>query len=501
LDELFQIKGDTMLSNDPHHERRWKILGVIALAQLMVVLDVTIINIALPSAQADLGFSDDSRQWVITAYALSFGSLLLLGGKISDLIGRKWTFIAGLVGFAGASALGGAAPSFEVLVASRVLQGAFAALLAPAALSIVTTTFTDPGERAKAFGIYGAIAGSGAAIGLLLGGFLTELLTWRWTMYVNMAFAIPAAIAASRLLVNVRPAERPRIDMPGVLVATTGLFAIVYGFANAEMEGWGAPLTVGLLAYGAIALAAFIAIERRAKAPLLPLRVVSERNRGASFLAVAVAGVAMFSTFLFLTYYLQKGLGFSPIESGLAYLPMVAAIMVTATSSSTKLLPRVGPRPLIPTGMILTALGLVYLTGIDVDSTYAAAILPGIVAMGVGFGLIMAPSFATATRGVQSTDAGVASAMVNTSQQVGGSLGVALLSTVFADAVSGYSAAVGTPAALAQAEAAVHGNAMAFWWAAGILMAGAIVTTLMFESGPAESAEHSSAGLAVPEAG
>jgi EmrB/QacA subfamily drug resistance transporter len=490
-----------MQSTGPHHERRWKILGVIALAQLMVVLDVTIINIALPSAQADLGFSDDSRQWVITAYALSFGSLLLLGGKISDLIGRKWTFIAGLVGFAGASALGGAAPSFEVLVASRVLQGAFAALLAPAALSIVTTTFIDPGERAKAFGIYGAIAGSGAAIGLLLGGFLTELLTWRWTMYVNMAFAIPAAIAASRLLVNVRPAERPRIDVPGVVVATTGLFAIVYGFANAEMEGWGAPLTVGLLAYGVIAVGAFIAIERRAKAPLLPLRVVSERNRGASFLAVAIAGVAMFSTFLFLTYYLQQGLGFSPIESGLAYLPMVAAIMITATSSSTKLLPRVGPRPLIPTGMVLTALGLVYLTGIEVDSSYAGAILPGIIVMGVGFGLIMAPSFATATRGVEPTDAGVASAMVNTSQQVGGSLGVALLSTVFADAVSGYSAAVGTPAALAQAEAAVHGNSMAFWWAAGILMVGAIVTALLFEPGPAEETEHSSAALAVSEAG
>jgi EmrB/QacA subfamily drug resistance transporter len=490
-----------MQSTDPHHERRWKILGVIALAQLMVVLDVTIINIALPSAQADLGFDDDSRQWVITAYALAFGSLLLLGGKISDLIGRKWTFIAGLVGFAGASALGGAAPSFEVLVAARVLQGAFAALLAPAALSIVTTTFTDPAERAKAFGIYGAIAGSGAAIGLLLGGFLTELLTWRWTMYVNLALAIPAAIAATRLLVNVRPAKRPSIDVPGVIVATTGLFALVYGFANAEMEGWGAPLTVGLLSYGAIAVAAFIAIERRAKAPLLPLRVVSERNRGASFLAVAVAGVAMFSTFLFLTYYLQKGLGFSPIESGLAYLPMVAAIMVTATSSSTKVLPRVGPRPLIPTGMVLTALGLAYLTGIDVNSSYAGSILPGLVVMGVGFGLIMAPSFATATRGVNPSDAGVASAMVNTSQQVGGSLGVALLSTVFATAVSGYSAATGTPAALAQAEAAVHGTTTTFWWAAGILMVGAIVTALLFEPGPGEATDPSPAGLPVPEAG
>ena len=490
-----------MKTTDPHHSRRWLILAVIALAQLMVVLDVTIINIALPSAQADLGFDDDSRQWVITAYALAFGSLLLLGGKISDLVGRKWTFIAGLLGFAGASALGGAAPSFEVLVAARVLQGSFAALLAPAALSIVNTTFTDPGERAKAFGVYGAIAGSGAAIGLLLGGFLTELLTWRWTMYVNVAIALPAAIAASRLLVNMRPPERPRIDVPGVIVATSGLFALVYGFASAEMDGWGAPLTIALLAFGVIAVAAFIAIERRAKAPLLPLRVVGERNRGASFIAVAVAGVAMFSTFLFLTYYLQEGLGFSPIESGLAYLPMVAAIMVTATSSSTKLLPRTGPRPLIPTGMGLTALGLAYLTGIEVDSSYASAILPGIIVMGVGFGLIMAPSFATATQGVAPSDSGVASAMVNTSQQIGGSLGVALLSTVFASAVSEFAAAAGTPAALAQAEAAVSGYSTAFWWASGILVAGAIVTAVLFEPGPKGTSAHDPAGVPAVELG
>lgn len=382
-----------------------------------------------------------------------------------------------------------------------MLQGVFAALLAPAALSIVTTTFTDPGERAKAFGVYGAIAGSGAAVGLLLGGFLTELLSWRWTMYVNVGIAVPAAIAAWRLLVNMRPAERPRVDVPGVLVATSGLFALVYGFANAEMDSWSAPLTVVLLTFGTVAVGAFIAIERRVQAPLLPLRVVSERNRGAAFLAVATAGLAMFSTFLFLTYYLQQGLGFSPIESGLAYLPMVAAIMVTATSSSTKLLPRIGPRPLIPTGMALTALGLVYLTGIQVDSSYASAILPAIIVMGVGFGLIMAPSFATATHGVAPGDAGVASAMVNTSQQVGGSLGVALLSTVFAGAVSGFAAAGGTPAALAQAEAAVHGYTAAFWWAAGILVAGAIVTALLFEPGPREASVNDTAGAPVPEAG
>jgi EmrB/QacA subfamily drug resistance transporter len=492
------VSGPT--PTDRHHERRWRILGLIALAQLMVVLDVTIVNIALPSAQADLGFDPDSRQWVITAYALAFGSLLLLGGKISDLIGRKWTFIAGLGGFAGASALGGAAPSFEVLVGARALQGAFAALLAPAALSIVTTTFTDPDERGKAFGIYGALATAGAAVGLLLGGFLTELLTWRWTMYVNLAFAIPAAIGAGRLLVNMRPAERPRVDVPGVLVASSGLFALVYGFSNAEMDGWTAPLTIGMLAYGVVAAAVFVAIERRVASPLLPLRVVNDRNRGAAFLAVSIAGVAMFATFLFLTYYLQQGLGFSPIESGLAFLPLVVAIFAVAPAAATKLLPRVGPRPLVPSGMAIAALGLVYLTGIGVESSYAGAVLPAVIVMGVGFGLIMAPSFATATQGIEPGDAGVASAMVNTSQQVGGSLGLALLSTLFADAVSGYTAAAGTPVALAQAQAAVHGYTTAFWWAAGILAAGAIVTRLLFERGHRIAPAHGPAA-AVPDAG
>ena len=487
------------IERDPHHERRWHILGVIALAQLMVVLDVTIVTIALPSAQADLGFDPDSRQWVMTAYALAFGSLLLLGGKISDLIGRKWTFIAGLVGFAGSSAVGGAASSFEILVGARVLQGAFAALLAPAALSIVTTTFTDPAERGKAFGIYGAIASAGAAVGLLLGGFLTELLTWRSTMYLNLGFAIPAAIAGGRLLVNLRPAERPPIDVPGVLVATSGLFALVYGFSNAEMDSWSAALTIGLLGFGVVAVAAFVAIERRVAAPLLPLRVVGDRNRGAAFLAVSVTGVAAFATFLFLTYYLQQGLGFSPIEAGLAFLPMVVAVFATGPAAATKFLPRVGPRSLVPSGMALSALGLVYLTGIHVDSSYAGAVLPGIMVMGVGFGLTMAPSFATATQGVAPGDAGVASAMVNTSQQVGGSLGVALLSTLFADAVSGYTAAAGTPLAVAQAEAAVHGYTTAFWWAAGILAAGAVATAALFERGQSTVPVPSPSPRLVPE--
>jgi len=465
--------------------RRWLILAVVAVAQLMVVLDVTVVNIALPSAQADLAFSDESRQWVVTAYALAFGSLLLVGGRVGDLIGRKWTFVAGLLGFAGASAIAGAAPSFEVLVGARALQGAFAAVLAPAALAIVTTTFTDPDERGRAFAVYGAVAGSGAAVGLLLGGFLTELLSWRWTMYVNLAFAAPAAVAAVRLVVNRRPERRPRIDVPGAIVATAGLFALVYGFANAEMDGWGAPLTVAALAVGVVAMAAFVALERRVPRPLLPLRVVWDRNRGAAFLAIAIAGVAMFATFLFLTYYLQRNLGLSPIETGLAFLPMVAMVMASATIASTRVLPRVGPGPLVPTGLALAALGIAYLTGIDVASSYAGAVLPGILVTGVGFGLIMAPSFATATHGVAAGDAGVASALVNTSQQVGGSLGVALLSTLFASAAAAFVPAAGTPAALARAEAAVHGTTVVFWWAAGILAAGAIATALLFEGGRA----------------
>lgn len=467
---------------NPHHERRWLILAVIGLAQLMVVLDVTIVNIALPSTQEDLGFADSSRQWVITAYALAFGSLLLLGGRLGDLIGRKWVFVAGLLGFAGASALGGSAPNFETLIFARTLQGACGALLAPAALSIMTTTFTDPVERGKAFGIYGAIAGSGAAIGLLLGGVLTELLSWRWCMYVNLAFAVPAAFAALRLLVNVRPAERPRLDLPGVLLAGSGLFALVYGFANAEQDSWGAPLTLALLVGGVVLLTAFAALQRRVTNPLLPLSVVLDRNRGGSLIAIGCAGVAMFGAFLFLTFFMQENLGHSPIQTGFDFLPMVAVIMLTATMIAARLLPRLGPRPLIPPGMALAAAGLAYLTGITPDSTYAADVLPGLLVMGVGFGLIMAPSFETATNGVAPGDAGVASAMVNTSQQIGGSLGTALLSTMFATAAAGFIPPAGTPPGVAMAEAAVHGYTVAFWWGAAILALGGVVTAFMLRS-------------------
>jgi EmrB/QacA subfamily drug resistance transporter len=468
---------------NPHHEKRWIILFVIAIAQLMVVLDATVVNIALPSAQEALGFSNDQRQWVITAYALAFGSLLLLGGRLGDLFGRKRALIIGLGGFAGASALGGFAQSFEVLVAARALQGVFGALLAPAALSLLTTTFTDPRERAKAFGIFGAVAVGGAAIGLILGGVLTEYLNWRWCLYVNLVIAVPAALATMSLLHNEVPAKRSRIDVPGTLTATAGLFAVVYGLANSETNSWTHPVTIGMLAAAAVLLTWFVAIQRRSPNPLLPLRVVLDRDRGGSFIAMALAGAGMFGVFLFLTYYMQQTLGFSPIECGLAFLPMTVAIVIAATSGSTKLLPKIGPRPLIGGGMLVAAFGMLTLTGIGVDTSYTTHVLPGIMIIGAGLGLTFSAAMATATFGVQPSDAGVASAMVNTMQQIGGSIGTALLSTLAASAVTSELATVaGRPDPAVLAHAAVHGYTTAFWWSAGIYAVGALICGALISS-------------------
>jgi EmrB/QacA subfamily drug resistance transporter len=474
---------------DPHHDRRWLILVVIGIAQLMVVLDVTIVNIALPSAQEELGFSDDERQWVVTAYALAFGSLLLLGGRIADLFSRKWTFVAGLLGFAGASALGGAAQSFDLLVAARALQGAFGALLAPAALSLLATTFTDPGERGKAFGIYAGIAGAGGAIGLLLGGALTEVLDWRWCLYVSIAFAVPAAIAGTRLLHHVPAPARPRLDLPGALTASSGLFALVFGLARAESDGWSDPITVGLLIGSAVLLGAFVALQRRVAKPLLPLRVVTDRDRGGSFLAIATASAGLFGLFLFLTFYLQDTKGLTALETGLAFLPLSFSIGPTVGIVTTRVLPRTGSRPLVAAGMAIAALGMVLLTRIGVDTAYLSHVLPSLILIGVGFGLTLGPSFATATFGVPASDSGVASGMVNTSQQVGGSIGTALLSTLAVSAATEFVTDRGAaPEVLRQA--AVEGYTTAFWWAAGIFALGALVCGSLLRSGARPELAH-----------
>ncbi len=465
-------------SANPHHARRWAILAVLGIAQLMVVLDSTVVNIALPSAQADLGFSDADRQWIITAYALAFGSLLLFGGRLADAFGRKYVLVIGLVGFAVASAIGGLAGNFEVLVFARALQGLFGALLAPAALSTLTTTFTDPKERGKAFGIYGAIAGAGAAIGLILGGVLTEYLSWRWCLWVNLVLAIPAAVAALGLLVNQRPEGKARLDLPGALSVSVGLLAIVYGCSRAEADGWTAPTTLALLIGGALLVAIFVLIETRVSHPLLPMRVVLDRSRAGAYIGLGLACVGMFGVFLFLTYYLQLTLGYTPIKTGFAFLPMVAMIMLTATTSTAVLLPRIGARIPVVLGMVLSGVGMVLFTQIGVSTGYVTHVLPGLMLMGLGLGMIFATCFEVGTSGVGARDAGVASAMANTVQQIGGSIGTAALSTIAASATVAFLADGGDAIG-----AAVHSYSMAFWVSAGVFGASAIICGLMLPGG------------------
>ncbi len=460
------------------HPNRWAVLALLGVAQLMVVLDATIVNIALPSAQTALHFSTENRQWIITAYALAFGSLLLLGGKLGDLFGRKWTFIGGLIGFAVASAIGGLAQSFGMLVAARGLQGAFGALLAPSALGLLTVTFQGSSDRPKAFGIFSAIAAGGGSLGLLLGGVLTQTISWRWCLYVNLAIALPTAIVALRLLQSQRRSDRPAIDFPGVAVGSAGLFALVFGFSNAATHAWSDPLTVISLAASVVLLSGFIALERRSEHPLLPLHIVWDRARGGAYASIALAGSAIFAVFLFLTYYLQENLGLSPLTTGLAFLPMTGMIVVTATTVQTRVLHRTGARPLVIAGMTLGLIAMLWLTRLTPGGAYVSHVLPALLLVGVGMGCIFAPAFSTATLGVKSSDAGIASAMVNTSQQVGGSVGTALLSTIFASAAAGFASTHAKTAGLASA-ASIHGYTTAFEWAAAIFGLGVLVALVI----------------------
>ncbi|WP_037910522.1 MFS transporter [Actinacidiphila yeochonensis] len=461
------------LQPDP---KRWTALIFIALAQLMVVLDATVVNIALPSAQHALGISDANRQWVITAYTLAFGGLLLFGGRVGDLWGRKNAFIIGLLGFAAASALGGAAVDPAMLFGARALQGVFGALLAPAALSLLAVTFTDPKERAKAFGVYGAIAGAGAAVGLILGGVLTQYLNWRWVLFVNIAFAAVAVVGAVAYIRE--PAQgrnRNRLDIPGVILASAGLVALVYGFSSASSDGWTSAITLGMFVAAVVLLGAFITVERRVLAPLLPLRVVTDRNRGGIYLSLGLAVIGMFGLFLFLTYYLQQVLGYSALKSGFAFLPMVAGMITGSTQIGARLMLRVRPRLLMGPGFLVAAVGMAILAQIKVDSNYASVLLPGLVLMGLGMGTAFMPAMSLATHGVRPQDAGVASAMVNTSQQVGGSIGTALLNTLAASATAAWKtghihSAADRKNPLLLAESAVHGYSVAIYVAMGILL-------------------------------
>jgi EmrB/QacA subfamily drug resistance transporter len=478
-----------MQSDDP---RRWLALAVLGTAQLMIILDASIVNIALPSAQKALGISTADRQWVVTAYTLAFGGLLLLGGRIADYNGRKRSFIIGLIGFAGASALGGLAPTAGLLFAARGLQGAFAALLAPASLSLITVTFVSPKERARAFGVFGAISGGGAAIGLILGGVLTQYASWRWCLGVNVPIALVTAVAAVYVVHESKAPGDTRYDLPGAVLSTLGLVSLVYGFTEAakpknatnpndhSVHGWTYPTTIFFLILAVVLLTAFVLWERRTTNPLLPLRIVLDRNRGGSYLTFLFVGAGLFAMFLFLTYYFQINLGYSPLKAGFAFLPFSIGIILAA-GVVAQLLPRIGPRPLLIPGLVLAIIGMLMLTQISQQSSYATIVLPAEILMSVGLAGVFIPAASVALLGAGHHDAGVASAVLNSSQQIGGSLGTALLNTVYAAAVTAFFAA-NLPHTPNVAEltplALIHGYHVAFVWGA-ILLGMALVCTVV----------------------
>jgi EmrB/QacA subfamily drug resistance transporter len=471
--------------------RRWVALAVIAIAQLMVVLDATVVNIALPQAQADLGISDADRQWVLTAYTLTFGGLLLLGGRIADYGGRKRAFVLGIIGFALASALGGAAVNGPMLFAARGLQGAFGALLAPASLALLTVLFTDAKERAKAFGVYGAIAGGGSAVGLVMGGVLTEYANWRWCLLVNIPVAVIAVVAAISLVPESKAHGDTRYDVPGAVLATLGLVSVVYGFTKAATDGWGATQTIGFIVAGVVLLAIFVVVEQSSKNPLLPMRILLDRNRGGTFLASMLFGAGLFGAFLFLTFYLQVVLHYTPLTAGVASLPVTLGVLVAA-GVATPLTPKIGPKPLMVTGSTVAALAMLALTRIGVHTAFGTHVLPAEIILGLGLGLTFVPLANVALVGVPDHDAGAASATLNATQQVGGSLGTALLNTIYTTAITGWVTThglvmrplpTGKVAPGPSDEGLVHGYVTAFGWGAGLLAASALIIALMLNVG------------------
>ncbi len=465
----------------------WWILVVIAGAQLMVVLDSTIMIIALPSAQHGLGFSDTDRQWVVTAYTLAFGGFLVLGGRISDMIGTKRTLMIGVVGFALASALGGAAQWTAMLIGARGLQGLFGALLAPSVLSLLSSTFAHPRERARAFGIYATIAISGSAFGLILGGFLTQYLDWRWCLYVNLPIAALVAFGAFTLIPHQQGNPGVKLDIPGVVLGCGGLVALVYGLGEAGAHGWGSTGVVAPLLIAAALLACFIYWQSKGPNPLLPLRVLNNRNRAGAYLVIMLAVTGMFGTFIFLTYLLQGVDHYSPLKTGVAFLPLLAMNGLAATQVASRLMHRVPTRALTVPGLLIGSLGVFLLTRLTPDAPYATHVLPSELLLGIGLGLAIVPCISTATNNADPRDMGVTSAMTTTAQQIGASIGTALLNTIAATATASYLAAHTTGSNLA-ARATVHGFAVASGWAAGIFILAAVVGAVLITSHPERDA-------------
>jgi EmrB/QacA subfamily drug resistance transporter len=458
-------------------------LAVILTAQVMITLDSTITTIAVPPASRALHISVANSQWMLTAYTLAFGSLLLLGGRIADYLGRKRILIWSLVGFGLASALGGLAQDQAMLFAARGLQGAMGALMAPAALSILTVTFTEPHERHRAFGMYGAVSGGGAGLGLILGGVLTQYVSWRWNLLITAPLAVLAALAAAREVHESRSDQRSGYDIPGAATSAVGLLALVYGFTRAQSNGWASGLTLACLFAGGALLVIFTLVETRVANPLLPLRVVLERARGVSFLAIVLVGLSTIAAFLFLTFYLQQIRHYSALKTGLLFFPISVATVVGATIA-TQLMARIKIRTLLAAGFAVSTAGMAIFTQIGVHSSFPALLLPAEILWAVGFGMVFVVLSNTSLIGVAPNDAGVASALVNTTQQVGTSIGVALLSTIAASAGSSY--LTSHHGAAAQV-ATVHGYSIGFAISAALIGAAGIICILFLRPGRAEA--------------
>ncbi|MGY1725394.1 MFS transporter [Geodermatophilus sp. SYSU D01062] len=496
------------------YEKRWLALGVIAMTVLLVILDATIVNIALPAVSADLGISAATQQWIVTAYTLTFGGFLLLGGRIADFWGRKRTYLVGAAGFAIASALGGIAQNEAMLFGARALQGVFGALLAPASLALLTVLFTDPKERAKAFGVYGAIAGGGSAVGLLLGGVLTEYADWRWCFWVNLPVALLAVVLAIPIVPESRAPGDTKYDIPGAVLVTLGLASIVYGFtrvaeasqtnaaeaaaANAQAaaqggttlvspeSGWADGLAWVFIVAGLVLVALFVLLELRTRNPLLPMRIVLDRNRGGAYLTSTLVGAGLIGAFFFLSLYFQQVLGYEPVVAGVASLPTTLGVFISAGAASA-LVPRVGPKPLMVLGGLLAAGGLFTLSFVGLDTGFWELPFPGQLLLGLGLGFTFVPLSNLALVGAGEHDAGAASAMLNATQQVGASIGTAVLASLSVGAISAYSADALTsgadprdPAVGLQGQ--VEGYTTAFTWAAALLVVGALVAAVLIKA-------------------
>src|SRR3954468_16898627 len=490
------------------YPRRWLALAVIAVTVLMIILDATIVNIALPSVSKDLGITPATQQWIVTAYTLTFGGFLLLGGRVAGFWGRKRTYLVGAVGFAIASAIGGLAPNEQMLFGARALQGAFGALLAPASLALLTVLFTDTKERAKAFAVYGAIAGGGSAVGLLLGGVLTEYADWRWCFWVNLPVAIVAIVLAIPIVPESKAPGDTSYDIPGAVLITLGLASFVYGFtrvaqnaqenaaAGVTDSAWAEPFALLFIGVGVLLVVAFVVLELRTPNPLLPMRIVLDRNRGGAYLTSTFVGAGLIGAFFFLSLYFQQVLGYKPVEAGFASLPTTLGVLVSAGAASA-VVPKVGPRPLMVVGALLAAAGLFLMSFLGVDTSFWALAFPGELILGLGLGFTFVPLSNLALIGAGEHDAGAASAMLNATQQVGASIGTALLATLsvgaITDAIAAQAAAGADPQDPSVGLAAqVEGYTTAFTWAAALLVVGAIVAGLLIkatrEDLPAEGA-------------